>query len=52
MIGFKRHRGRVLERIADRVADDGRGVQRRSLFLQIDFDDFLALSQAPPALAM
>ena len=38
-----RHRRGVLERIADRVADDGRGVQRRALLLQLDLDDLLGV---------
>ena len=47
-----RHRRRVLERIADRVADDRRVVQRRALLFSSVSTIFLALSQAPPALAM
>ena len=43
MIGFKRDRRRVLERIADGVADHGCRVQRRALFLEVDFDDFLGV---------
>ena len=42
----------VLERIAHRVANHRRGMKRRVLRLQLDFDDLLALSRAPPAFAM
>jgi len=37
----QRHRRSVLERVADRVADDGRGVQRRPLLTHVDLDDLL-----------
>ena len=40
---IQRHRRSVLERIADRVADDGGVVQRRPFLLQFDFDDFLGV---------
>ena len=41
MTGFMRDRRGVLERIAHRVADDGRLVERGALLLQVDLDDLL-----------
>ena len=46
------HRRGVLERIAHGVAHDGRGVQRRALFPKSTSTYFLALSHAPPELAI
>src|SRR4029078_13353791 len=39
----ERDRRRVLEWIANRVADDSRRVQRRAFLLQLDFDHLLRL---------
>ena len=47
-----RHRTGVLERVAHGVADDGRGVQGVPFSRSSVSTIFLALSQAPPALAM
>ena len=52
MIGVHRHRAGVLEGVADGVADDGGGVQGVPLSCSSVSTIFLALSQAPPALAM
>ena len=38
-----RNRRGVLEGIADGIANDGRRMQRRAFFLQLDFNDFLSI---------
>jgi hypothetical protein len=48
----QRDRGGVLEGVADRVADDRRGVEGVPFCFSSTSTIFFALSQAPPALAM